>query len=59
MKGKYKGRQVLPAATLKATLEPSIALDSPSVLGRVKGTRPSHALADYAGACENPAYGFL
>ena len=27
--------------------------------GRVAGTRPSHALADYAGDYENPAYGIL
>ena len=33
--GKYKGRQVLPAAVLKATLEPSIAL--PNTLGESKG----------------------
>ena len=33
--GKYKDRQVLPAAVLKATLEPSIAL--PNTLGESKG----------------------
>ena len=27
--------------------------------GRVPNTRPSHALADYAGAYENPAYGVM
>jgi len=33
--GKYKGRQVLPAAVLKATLEPSISL--PNTMGESKG----------------------
>jgi len=33
--GKYKGRQVLPADVLKATLEPSISL--PNTLGESKG----------------------
>ena len=28
-------------------------------VGRVTGTRPSHALADYAGAYENAAYGIM
>jgi Domain of unknown function (DUF3471) len=27
--------------------------------GRIPGTKPSHALADYAGAYENPAYGMM